>query len=96
MYIFGTERLESSSRQVVILAKTEQDNNNDNTVNVCTHIHDSFVDIFLANPIANFIRFSVKFWTNTYSNRQPLRTYNIVIVFVLETQISEVNMWLDW
>jgi len=82
--IFYGERLEYSAGQVVILVKTEKDNNDDNTVNVCTNIHDSLADVFLANSITNFVRFSVKFWTNIYSNRQPTRTYIIVIVFVVE------------
>ncbi len=90
MNIFGTERLEDSSGQVLILAKTEQDNNDDNddsTMNVCTPIHDSLVPVFIAYRIANLMGFSVKFWTNIYSIRQPLRIYNIVIVFVLKLKI---------
>ena len=84
MEIFSAERLESSAGQVVILAKTEEDDNDDNTMNVCLHIHDSLVDVFIAYRISNLIGFSVKFWTNTYSNRQPLRTYSIVVVLGLE------------
>ncbi|MDW0149522.1 MAG: hypothetical protein QOK89_03980 [Nitrososphaeraceae archaeon] len=95
MEIFGAERLESSAGQVVILAKTEEDDNDDNTMNVCTHIHDSLVLVFIACRISNLVGFSVKFWTNTYSNRHPLRIYNIVIV-VVHGLNSNVNMWLDW
>lgn len=87
MDIFGTERLESSSGQVVILGKPDEDNNDDNTLNVCLEVHDSLVDVFIAYHITNLMELTVKFWTNTYSNRQPLRTYIIVIVFVLELKI---------
>jgi len=78
LQIFCSERLESSAGQLAILPKTEADNNDDNddnTMNVCIHIHDSLVLVFIACRISNLVGFSVKFWTNTYSNRHPLRIY---------------------
>jgi len=94
LQIFCSERLESSAGQLAILPKTEADNNDDNddnTMNVCVPL----VLVFIACRISNLVGFSVKFWTNTYSNRHPLRIYNIVIV-VVHGLNSNVNMWLDW
>ena len=93
MEIFDVERFESSAEQVVILVITEEDNNDDNTISVCLHIHDSLIDVLIAYHISNLIRFSLEFWTSTYNNRQPLRIYNIVTVFGLN---SDVNRWLNW
>ena len=93
MEIFDVERFESSAEQVVILVITEEDNDDDNTMSVCLHIHDSLIDVLIAYYIPNLIRFSLEFWTSTYSNGHPLRIYNIVRVFGLN---PDVNRWLDW